>query len=195
MKKLTIVSLMFMFCFFNTGAAKGEVITLVDNSKVYGEIVHYYDGVLTIKSPSKVELKLPVEKIKHIKFKLPKPDPAFSKPKKTFARYREALAKGDIEKLISCFALQYQTMMMHQLGAMSLQDINNMRQAVKATNFKVKSTRFKKNMAFLKISQTHGKQTADAEIQFVKENGEWKMIPGQGPMPGGGGREGRSETK
>lgn len=184
-----------MFCFFNTGAAKGEVITLVDNSKVYGEIVHYYDGVLTIKSPSKVELKLPVEKIKHIKFKLPKPDPAFSKPKKTFARYREALAKGDIEKLISCFALQYQTMMMHQLGAMSLQDINNMRQAVKATNFKVKSTRFKKNMAFLKISQTHGKQTADAEIQFVKENGEWKMIPGQGPMPGGGGREGRSETK
>ncbi len=182
-------------CLIFSYTAKAEIITLLDDSKIYGKIIHYFDGVLTIRSSDDVDLKLPAEKIKRIDFELPKPDPAFSKPQKTFQRYREALAKGDFEKLIDCFALQYQTMMMHQIGSMTLEDVNNMRQAVTKTRFKVISTRFKKNMAFMTVAQTHGDETARAEIQFVRENGEWKMIPGHGPMMGGAAEEPRQRDQ
>lgn len=166
---------------------KAEIITLVDDSKVYGKIVHYYDGTLTIQAANDVELKLPVEKVKSIRFKLPKPRPEFATPAKTFKKYQRALAKGRIQQLIECFSLQYQTMMMHQLAAMSLKDLNQMRQAVKSTSFKIKSTKYKGDVAFLLVEQTQGNRSVTAKIQFVKENEEWKMVPGQGPLPAGAG--------
>ena len=194
--KKNLLALTIALCgLFSSASAQAEVITLIDGSKVFGKIVHYYDGTLTIRSSGDVDLKLPVQKVKSIRFKLPKPDPAFSTPKKTFKRYQKALIKGDIKTLISCFALQYQTMMMHQLGSMSLKELNAMRQAVKATKFEIKSTQYKKNIAFLAVAQTQGNTTVRAKLQFVKENGEWKMVPGQGPMPGGAKRGGPAKER
>lgn len=171
--------------------ARAEIVTLVDNSKIYGKVIHYYDGTLTVKTANGVELKLPQEKVKAIRFKLPKPNPAFSTPAKTFKKYTRALIKGNIQQLIECFSLQYQTMMMHQLAAMSLKDLNQMRKAIKAMKFKILTTKYKGKVAFLKVAQTQGNTTVKAKLQFVKENGEWKLIPGQGPLPTGTGPQKR----
>ena len=38
-------------------------------------------------------------------------------------------------------------------------------------------------MATMEVIQTRGNMSAKVLLQFVKENGEWKMIPMQGQLP------------
>ncbi|MCD6499649.1 MAG: hypothetical protein J7M25_15265 [Deltaproteobacteria bacterium] len=165
-------------------SASAEIVVLIDNSKVYGTLVHYYDGMLTLKTNGGAMLKIPVNKVRAIRFKLPKPNRVFSTPSKSFFRQKKALAQGRIQDFIDCYSLQYQTMLAQQLGAMSLQDLAAMRKAITTTKYRVKRTRYKGNMAFLDVVQTRGKMSMTTSLTFVKENGEWKMVPVSGAASG-----------
>lgn len=165
------------------GQARAEIITLSDGSRIFGKVVHYYDGTLTIKASGDVVLKLPVSRVKSIKFKLPKPRRAFSSPAKTFRKQHKALLSGRIPEFIDCYSLQYQTLLMHQMGSMGLKDLQEMRRAVKGTRYKLKRPKYKGKMATMEVIQTRGNMSAKVLLQFVKENGEWKMIPMQGQLP------------
>jgi len=164
--------------------ARAEIVVLIDNSKVYGTLVHYYDGMLTVKTSGGAMLKVPMSKVRAIRFKLPKPRRVFSTPAKSFLRQKKALAQGRIEDFIDCYSLQYQTMLAHQLGAMSLQALAAMRKAITTTKYRVKRTRYKGNMAFLDVVQTRGNMSMTTSLTFVKENGEWKMVPVAGDVSG-----------
>ena len=168
---------------FAAGSVRAEVITLLDNGRIYGKVVHYFDGTLTVKTSGGVTLKLPASKIKSVKFKLPKPRRAFSTPKKTFFKQHKALLAGRIQEFVDCYSLQYQTLLMHQLGSMGLKELAQMRRAVKGTRYTVKRARIKGNMASMVVIQTRGNLSAKTVLHFVKENGEWKMIPMQGQLP------------
>ena len=91
--------------------ARAEVIQLLDNTQVSGKILHFYDGVFAIETSGGQKVDIPTAKIKAITFKLPPPRAEFSTPEKTFQRYKDALVKNDITKLIDCYALMYQGMM------------------------------------------------------------------------------------
>ena len=83
----------------------------LDNTQINGKIVHFYDGTFAIETSDGQKVELPTAKIKSITFKLPPARAEFSSPEKTFARYKDALVKNDIPRLIDCYALMYQGVM------------------------------------------------------------------------------------
>ncbi len=157
--------------------ARAEVIELLDKTKLSAKIVHYYDGVYTVETPGGV-VKLPKDKIKSIAFQLPAPRPEFSSAEKTFDRWRKAMHDGDLEKVIDCYALMYQGMLASQVGQIS-DGLKKMQKELEGTKFTVKSASVKGETATLKVQRQKGEESETGEIAFVKENGEWKMLPPQ----------------
>jgi hypothetical protein len=159
------------------GVARAEIIELVDKTKLNAKIVHYYDGVFTLETSGNT-VKLPREKVKSIAFQLPAARPEFSSVEKTFDRWRKALNDGDLEKMIDCYALMYQGFLASQVGG-SNEGIKKMQKELEGWKFEVKGSSVKGESATLKVLRKKGEESDTGEIAFVKENGEWKMLPPQ----------------
>ncbi len=157
--------------------ARAEVIELLDKTKMNGKVVHYYDGVFTIETQGST-IKVPKEKIRSISYTLPPPRPEFSTAEKTFDRWRKALVDGDLEKVIDCYALMYQGMLASQVGQVS-DGLKKMQKEIEGTKFSVKGSSVKGETASLKVLRQKGEDSETGEIAFVRENGEWKMLPPQ----------------
>jgi hypothetical protein len=159
--------------------ARAEVIELLDKTKMSGRIVHYYDGVYSIETNGQT-IKLPKEKIRSISFQLPSPRAELSTPEKTFERWRKALADGAAERIIDCYALMYQGMLATQMGLGEAQGgLKKMQKEFEGTKFQIKGSSTKGETATLKVLRQKGDESDTGEIAFVKENGEWKMLPPQ----------------
>jgi hypothetical protein len=160
-------------------AARAETVELVDKTKLNAKIIHYYDGVYTVEANGQT-MKLPKEKIRSISFQLPAPRPEFSTPEKTFERWRKALIDGAGEKAIDCYALMYQGMLATQMGLGQAQDgIKKMQKEFEGTKFQIKESKIKGETATLKVLRQKGDESDTGEVAFVRENGEWKMLPPQ----------------
>jgi hypothetical protein len=157
-------------------AARAEVIQLLDNTQVSGRILHYFDGVFQVETAGGQKVDLPREKVKSITFKLPPARAEFSTPEKTFHRWREALQKGEMQKVIDCYALMYQGMLAAQMGQQG-DEIKKMQKDIEGTRFDVKGSKVTGDSATLKVQRTKGDDVMTAEIHLVLENGEWKMTP------------------
>src|SRR5215813_7573893 len=83
--------------------ARAEVIQLLDNTQISGKIVHFYDGLFAVETAGGEKVDVPTAKIKQITFKLPAARSEFSTPEKTFGRYKDALLKSDMHKVIDCY--------------------------------------------------------------------------------------------
>jgi len=159
--------------------ARAEVIELLDKTKMSGRIVHYYDGVYSIETNGQT-IKLPKEKIRSISFQLPSPRAELATPEKTFERWRKALADGAAERIIDCYALMYQGMLATQMGLGEAQGgLKKMQKEFEGTKFQIKGSSTKGETATLKVLRQKGDESDTGEIAFVKENGEWKMLPPQ----------------
>lgn len=157
------------------GVARAEVIELLDKTKLNGKIIHFYDGVYSIETTGGL-IKLPKEKIKSIVFSLPAARPEFSTPEKTFERWKTAMAKGEVEKVIDCYALMYQGFLATQMG--QVQDgFKKMQAELAGTKFTIKGAQTKGESATLKVERAKGSDSEVADVGFVRENGEWKMLP------------------
>ena len=164
---------------FSAGA-RAETVELVDKTKLNAKIIHYYDGVYTVEANGQT-MKLPKEKIRSISFQMPAPRPEFATPEKTFERWRKALVEGAAEKAIDCYALMYQGMLAAQMGLGQAQDgIKKMQKEFEGTKFQIKDSKIKGDSATLKVLRQKGDESDTGEIPFVRENGEWKMVP---PLP------------
>ncbi len=156
-----------------------ETVELVDKTKLNAKIIHYYDGVYTVEANGQT-MKLPKEKIRSISFQLPPPRPEFSTPEKTFERWRKALVEGAAEKAVDCYALMYQGMLATQMGLGQAQDgMKKMQKEFEGTKFQIKESKIKGDTATLKVLRQKGDESDTGEIAFVRENGEWKMLPPQ----------------
>jgi hypothetical protein len=172
---LGVVAALLVMCV----GAHAEVIELVDKTKMTGKIIHFYDGVYSIETNNQT-VKLPREKIRSITFQLPPARPEFSTPEKTFDRWRKAMNEGAIEKIIDCYALMYQGMLANQMGIGQASDgLKKMQKEIEGTKFQIKGASTKGDTAMLKVLRQKGEDTDTGEIAFVKENGEWKMLPPQ----------------
>ena len=156
--------------------ARAEVIQLLDNTQISGKIIHFYDGVFAIETAGGQKVDLPITKIKQITFKLPPPRAEFSSPEKTFNRYKDALVKNDMTKVIDCYALMYQGMLAAQVGQSS-DELAKMQKEVQGMKFEIKGSKISGNSATLKVQRSKGEDVETAEVHLVLENGEWKMTP------------------
>jgi hypothetical protein len=163
--------------FFKALIVIAEIIQLLDNTQINGKIVHYYDGVFAIETSGGQKLELPTTKIKQITFKLPPPRPEFSTPEKTFNRYKDALVKGDMTRVIDTYALMYQGMLAQQLEHGGADDLKKMQKEVEGMKFEIKGSKINGSSATLKVQRTKGDDVETAEVRLVLENGEWKMTP------------------
>ena len=164
---------------FTAGVARAEVIELLDKTKMNGKVIHYYDGVYTIEAGGQT-MKLPKDKIKSISFTLPAPRAEFSSPEKTFERWRKSLTDGSMDKAIDCYALVYQGMLAKQMELGEAKGgIKQMRKEIEGTKFQIKGSTTKGDSATLKVLRQKGDESDTGEIAFVRENGEWKMLPPQ----------------
>lgn len=158
-----------------TSARAEEIIEMLDKTKVAGEIIHYFDGVFTVKAGGNT-IKLPKDKIRSIQYKLPAARPALSTPTKTFTRWQKALEAGDLETVIDSYALMYQGMLASQVGGSS-DELKKMKDELKGSSFNIKGETLKAESATLKVELKKDGSTNTANIGFVRENGEWKMLP------------------
>ena len=156
--------------------ARAEILQLLDNTQVAGKILHFYDGVFAVETAGGQKVDLPVAKIKSITFKLPPARAEFATPEKTFTRYKDALVKNDMPKVIDCYALMYQGMLAAQFGQ-SADELKKMQKDVEGTRFEVKSAKVTGDSAALKVQRSKGDDVMTAELRLVLENGEWKMTP------------------
>ena len=159
------------------GAARAEIIELLDKTKMNGKILHYYDGVYTIETGGNA-VKIPREKIKSISFQLPAPRAEFSTVEKTFERWRKGLADGDMERVIDCYALMYQGFLASQMGQVT-DGFKKMQKELEGWKFEIKGNTTKGETATLKVLRKKGEESDTGDIAFIKENGEWKMLPPQ----------------
>jgi hypothetical protein len=160
------------------GMARGETIELIDKTKLNAKVIHYYDGVFTVETNGQT-MKLPREKIRSIGFQAPAARPEFSTPEKTFDRWHKALTEGAAEKVIDCYALMYQGMLASQMGLGQQDGIKKMQKEIEGTKFQIKESKLKGDTATLKVLRQKGDESDTGEIAFVRENGEWKMLPPQ----------------
>jgi hypothetical protein len=156
--------------------ARAEVIQLLDNTQVAGRILHYYDGVFQVETAGGTKVEVPREKIKSITFQLPPARPELSTPEKTFHRWHDALAKGELTRVIDCYALVYQGLLGAQLQPGG-DEWKKMQKEIEGTKFEVKASRVSGEQATLKVQRSKGDDVLTAEIHLVLENGEWKMTP------------------
>jgi len=155
--------------------ARAEVIELLDKTKLNAKIIHFYDGVYTVDVGGQTQ-KLPKEKIKSISFTLPPARPEFATPEKTFERWRKALTEGAMDRVIDCYALMYQGMLASQMGQAN-DAVKKMQKEIEGTKFQIKGSSVKGDSATLKVARQKGDDTDTGEVAFVRENGEWKMLP------------------
>src|SRR6185369_16063495 len=144
---------------------------------------HYYDGVYSIETNNQT-VKVPRDKIRAITFQLPPARAEFSTPEKTFERWRKSLQDGSLEKVVDCYALVYQGMLATQMGlgqtgSQASDGLKKMQKEIEGTKFQIKGSSTKGETATLKVQRQKGEDTDTGEIAFVKENGEWKMLPPQ----------------
>jgi hypothetical protein len=155
--------------------ARAEVIELLDKTKLNAKIIHFYDGVYTVEVAGQTQ-KIPKEKIRSIGFALPPARPEFSTPEKTFERWRKALTEGAMDRVIDCYALMYQGMLASQMGQAN-DAVKKMQKEIEGTKFQIKGSATKGESATLKVARQKGDDTDTGEVAFVRENGEWKMLP------------------
>ena len=156
--------------------ARAEILQLIDNTQVAGKILHFYDGVFAVETAGGQKVDVPRDKIKAITFQLPAPRLEFSSPEKTFNRWRDAVAKGDLRRMVDCYALMYQGLVHAQLGQ-GEDDFKKLQKDLEGTKFEIKGTHVKGDVAELKVQKSRGEDVLTAEIRLVMENGEWKMTP------------------
>lgn len=157
--------------------ARAEIIQLLDNTQMNGKIVHFYDGTFAIETSDGQKIELPTTKIKSISFKLPAARAEYATPEKTFARYKDALTKNDIPKLIECYALMYQGVMANEMSHTSDDQKKKMQAEIAGTKLEVKSSKITGSNATLKVQRTKGDEVETADVRMVLENGEWKLTP------------------
>jgi hypothetical protein len=158
-------------------ARADEVIQLVDNTKIVGTLVHYFDGVLTIKLPNGTDMKLPAAKVKDVRFKLPKPRAALSTPEKSYKRLRKAALGGDLATYLDCHSAYYQMFLHHQIEMTGPDKfVKRLKKEWGDVQLQVVGTKIKGNTAVMKVRRTKGADSQEGELRFIKENGEWKMI-------------------
>jgi len=161
--------------------AQAAVIELLDESKFSGDIVHFYDGVFSIQSGGEI-IKVPRDKIRGIVFDLPPARAEFASPEKTFSHWLAAMQAGDVRGFIDCYALMYQGLLAAQLGD-EANAIETMKRQLETTTFTVEGVTLgdAPSRATLRVLRRTENDSEAGDIPFVKENGEWKMVPPSGP--------------
>jgi hypothetical protein len=150
---------------------------LLDHTKIIGQLLHFYDGVLSVKLPNGTTVQIPANKVQQVLFKLPKPRAELGSPAKTFDRLRKAAAKGDLSTYVDCHSSYYQMFLNHQISMSKPEEfIQRLKKEWGTIKLEVVGTTMQGDTAVMKVKRKGGEEVQEGELRFVKENSEWKMI-------------------
>ena len=158
------------------GSARGDVVVLLDGTQIHADLVHFYDDTFTLSVAGQLT-KVAKSKVRSIQFALPAPRSVFATPRKTFDEWQAALQARDIQRMIECYALVYQAMAAKEFETLADKDKESMWQQAQGMRLKWKSVEVRGAQAVAEIQAARGKETVSGKLNFVKENGEWKMTP------------------
>jgi hypothetical protein len=176
MKRILLASLALLLG-SPVSAHADDAIELIDKTRIIGKLVHFYEGLLTVKLANGTELQLPSSKVARITFKLPKPRPELSTPQKTFDRMKKAALEGNLETYVDCHSTYYQMFLGHQAMVATPQKFKDrLKKEWGNVQLEIVSTEVKGEVAMMKVKRVKGEDREEGEVHFVKENGEWKMI-------------------
>ncbi|MBK6849206.1 MAG: hypothetical protein IPG96_17295 [Proteobacteria bacterium] len=154
-----------------------DAVELLDKTRLIGQLVHYYEGMLTLRLPNGTLVHLPREKVARIAFQLPKPRAELATPEKAFARLRAAGLKGDLDTYIDAHSAYYQMLLGQQVAQATPEKFRaQLKQEWSNVQLEIVGTEIKGDSAVLKIRRSGGSQADEGELRFLKENSEWKMI-------------------
>lgn len=163
---------------------KNIILTLVEGTRVKGEIVHIYDDNFEIRGENGELIEFDRMAIQSFELIPSGPRPQFSSPEKTFSYYLSLLKQGKIEETVECYRLMLQNVIAEQIVGMAFDDKAMMQKETIGTKFEYKEAKIDGERAILSVTKILGKDRNTADVSFVKENEEWKLS-----MPtGGGGR-------
>jgi len=153
----------------------GEIIELIDGTKMSGTITHAYVQAVEIKCEGGELLVLQLQKIRSVTFAKPVPKPEFATPEKSFEHFLSLMRQGNVEKTVNCYRLMYQKMISEEIAGMSPADKAGMQEAMVKTEFRIGKAVIEGNKARLPVWQKTDGKEQQAEVVLVRENGEWKL--------------------
>lgn len=173
----TLIVTLAMLLAAPTLARADEAVVLSDGSTITGKILHYYDGVLTVRLPGGQRLRLPSRKIKRLRFQLPKPRAALSTPRKAFKRMRTAALAGDLSTYVDAYASTYQMLLSNQISMTTPKAFRaQLKKQWGSAQLEVLGAKIKGATAKLLVRRRGGGRAATGALHFIRENREWKMV-------------------
>ncbi|MBK8480296.1 MAG: hypothetical protein IPL40_03835 [Proteobacteria bacterium] len=158
-------------------ARADDAVELLDKTRLIGQLVHFYEGMLTLRLPNGTLLHLPREKVARIALQLPKPRAEFATPVKAFAQLRAAGIRGDLEAYIDAHSAYYQMFLGQQVAQATPEKFRaQLKQEWSNVQLEIVGTEIKGESAVLKIRRGGDAKGDEGELRFLKENSEWKMI-------------------
>lgn len=104
-------------------------------------------------------------------------DPRFSTPLNTFKTWKNAAGHGRIEEIVRCYSQSFQEMIYESLKNMTEEQVDAMVRETRSTEFRIERIVFKGKMAFARVARKRADFNDEDVLNFVKENGLWKLIP------------------
>ena len=160
-----------------TPPARAEVIELVDKTKLNGSVVHYYDGVYSIEANGQT-IKLPKEKIRSISFSCPPRAPSSRRPRRPSSAGARRSTRAPSRRSSTATPSCTRACSRRRWASGDAQGgLKKMQKEIEGTKFQIKGSSTKGDTATLKVLRQKGDESDTGEIAFVRENGEWKMLP------------------
>jgi len=165
-----------LLCALLTVAAHADVVELIDGTRLTAELIHYYDGTFTLRAAGKT-IKLPKAKVRAIVVKLPDPRPEFATPRKTFDHWLAAVKQRDVKAMMDCYTLVYASVAAREFELLSDKAKAEMWGQIQDTTLSWLSVKTEGDRAVAKVEAKLGNEKRAGELNFVRENGDWKMTP------------------
>lgn len=183
-------------------SAMAETIYLKDGTFFEGNVIHYYENTLHVVLASGDSLILNRSELDKISFSgaVPAADAkpteksatttvaakgkndsakksVFASPKQTFEVWKRALTKGDFEAMAGCFIESAQPLMLQKLREIPDEQRSQMVNDANKTDYKLSRPKIDGDRATMNVTRLLNKNSQVEELNFVRENGDWKLVP------------------
>lgn len=176
MLRMTIVTLATLLATPTTARAD-QAVVLSDGSTITGKLLHFYDGVLTLRVAGGQRVRLPSSKVKAVRFKLPAPRAALATPRGAFKRMRVAALKGDLPTYVDSYATTYQMLLSHQISLATPKRFRaQLHKQWAGAQLEIVRAKIQGKTAKLVVRRREGGRSTEGALHFVRENREWKMV-------------------
>ncbi|MFH1727797.1 MAG: hypothetical protein ABIA04_05195 [Pseudomonadota bacterium] len=163
-----------LFLFFIQIYLYAETLILLGGQELKAEIVGFENNHFELKT-SYGKIKIHKELIYNIIINESGKLKNIDTPQKSFDRWLSAAEKGDIESIIACYSEKLKGLKRDELQKLDAKTLKKMAKRVNDTKFTTSNLGIFGSKATLKIESNYESTQDIAFLEFVYENGLWKI--------------------